>query len=426
MRNLKLVMKVLIKQANIICSSSPFNGQVKDILITDGLIEKIADNLQENADEIIANDNMHVSIGWMDVFAHFNDPGYEQKETLATGAAAAAAGGFTDVMIVPNSNPSVSSKSQVEYIIQKSLQLPVNIYPIASITKNTEGAALAEMYDMFASGAIAFSDGTQPIQSPGLLLKALQYVLAIDAAIIQLPDDKSISAHGLMNEGIASTRLGLAGKPAIAEELMIARDIELLKYTKSRLHITGVSTKKGIELIAVAKQQGVNISCSVTPYHGWFCDEDLADYDTNLKVNPPLRTRADMMAIRKAVQDGTVDCIASHHMPQHWDDKTCEFEYAKNGMIGLQTLFGAVNNFENDLQKLISQLTIAPRNIFGLTIPEIKEGTKACLTLFNPSQEYIFEEKMILSKSHNSPFIGKKLKGIVIGVINKNKTVLNT
>ena len=250
--------------------------------------------------------------------------------------------------------------------------------------------------------------------------------LAIDAAIIQLPDDKSISAHGLMNEGIASTRLGLPGKPAIAEELMIARDIELLKYTKSRLHITGVSTKKGIELIAVAKQQGVNISCSVTPYHGWFCDEDLADYDTNLKVNPPLRTRADMMAIRKAVQDGTVDCIASHHMPQHWDDKTCEFEYAKNGMIGLQTLFGTVNNFENDLQKLISQLTIAPRNIFGLTIPEIKEGTKACLTLFNPSQEYIFEEKMILSKSHNSPFIGKKLKGKVIGVINKNKTVLNT
>lgn len=419
-------MKVLIKQAHIICSSSPFHGQVKDILIIDGIIDKIADNITENAEEIIANDNMHVSIGWMDVFAHFTDPGYEHKETLATGAAAAAAGGFTDVMIVPNTNPAVSSKSQVEYIVQKSVALPVNIYPIASITKNTEGTALAEMYDMHASGAIAFSDGTQPVQSPGLLLKALQYVLAINATIIQVPDDKSISAHGLMNEGIASTRLGLPGKPAIAEELMIVRDIELLKYTKSKLHITGVSTKKGIELIAVAKKEGLNISCSATPYHGWFCDEDLAAYDSNLKVNPPLRTRADMMAVRQAIQDGTVDCIASHHFPQHWDDKTCEFEYAKNGMIGLQTLFAAVNSFENDLPKLIDQLTIAPRNIFGLALPQIKEGNLACITLFNPLQQYIFEERMILSKSHNSPFIGKTLKGKVIGIINKNKTVINS
>ena len=419
-------MKVLIKQAHIICSSSPFHGQVKDILIIDGIIDKIADNITENAEEIIANDNMHVSIGWMDVFAHFTDPGYEHKETLATGAAAAAAGGFTDVMIVPNTNPAVSSKSQVEYIVQKSVALPVNIYPIASITKNTEGTALAEMYDMHASGAIAFSDGTQPVQSPGLLLKALQYVLAINATIIQVPDDKSISAHGLMNEGIASTRLGLPGQPAIAEELMIVRDIELLKYTKSKLHITGVSTKKGIELIAAAKKEGLNISCSATPYHGWFCDEDLAAYDSNLKVNPPLRTRADMMAVRQAIQDGKVDCIASHHFPQHWDDKTCEFEYAKNGMIGLQTLFAAVNSFENDLPKLIDQLTIAPRNIFGLALPQIKEGNLACITLFNPLQQYIFEERMILSKSHNSPFIGKTLKGKVIGIINKNKTVINS
>ena len=419
-------MKFLIKQANVICSSSPYNGQVKDILIVDGIIEKIADTILENADEIIANDNMHVSIGWMDVFAHFTDPGYEHKETLVTGATAAAAGGFTDVMIVPNTTPAVSSKSLVEYIIQKSVSLPVNIHPIAAITKNIEGKELAEMYDMHKSGAIAFSDGTHPVQSPGILLKALQYVLAINATIIQVPDDKSISAHGLMNEGIASTRLGLPGKPAIAEELMIARDIELLKYTKSKLHITGVSTKKGIELIAAAKKEGQSISCSATPYHGWFCDEDLSAYDTHFKVNPPLRTRADMMAIRNAIEDCTVDCIASHHLPQHWDDKTCEFEYAKNGMIGLQTLFGAVNSFENNINKLVEQLTIAPRNIFGLTLPKLEEGSKACLTLFNPSQEYVFEEQMIQSKSHNSPFIGKTLKGKVIGVINKNKTVINS
>jgi dihydroorotase len=418
-------MKVLIKQAKIVSSSSPYHGQVKDILITEGTIEKIADNIAENADSVIANDNLHVSIGWMDIFANFCDPGFEHKETIETGIAAAAAGGFTDVMLLPDTSPTTSSKSQVEYIVQKAALLPVNVYPIGAITKNIEGKELAEMYDMHSRGAIAFGDGTKPVQSPGLLLKALQYVLAIDATIVQIPDDKSISAHGLMNEGIESTRLGLPGKPAIAEELMIARDIELLRYTKSKLHITGVSTKKGIELIAAAKKEGLNITCSVTPYHGWFCDEDLKDYDTNLKVNPPLRNREDMLAIRSALADGLIDCIASHHIPQHWDDKTCEFEYAKNGMIGLQTMFGAVNYFAKDLNKLIEQLTISPRKIFEIKLPELKEGSAACITIFNPDLEIVFEEKDILSKSHNTAFIRKKLKGKVIGIINKNKTVIN-
>jgi dihydroorotase len=418
-------MKVLIKQAHISCSSSPFHGQVKDILVVDGKIEKISENISENADEVIARDNLHASIGWMDIFANFADPGYEHKENIETGAAAAAAGGFTDVMLLPNTYPVVSSKSQVEYIVQKAATLAVSMYPIASVTKNAEGKELSEMYDMHASAALAFSDGTEPIQSPGMLLKALQYVLAINGTVIQLPDDKSISKTGLMNEGIASTQLGLPGKPAIAEELMIARDIELLKYTKSKLHITGVSTKKGIELISQAKKEGLNISYSVTPYHCWFCDEDLAGYDSNLKVNPPLRTRADMMAVREAAQNGTVDCFASHHIPQHWDDKTCEFEYAKNGMIGLETLFGAVNSFATDLDLLIEKLTVAPRNIFGITQPALQEGSNACITLFDPSSEYVFEERMIRSRSRNSAFLGKKLKGRVIGIINKNKIVIN-
>ena len=418
-------MKVLIKQAHIVSSSSPFNGKVKDILITDGIIAKIADNISEKADELIETSNLHVSIGWMDSFSNFADPGFEQKETIESGAAAAAAGGFTDVIILPNTNPVVSSKSQVEYIVGKAANLPVNIYPIASITKNAEGKELAEMYDMHASAALAFSDGTEPVQSPGVLLKALQYVLAIDATIIQLPDDKSISKNGLMNEGITSTQLGLPGKPAIAEELMIARDIELLKYTRSKLHITGVSTQKGIELINEAKKQGLQITCSVTPYHCWFCDEDLVGYDTNLKVDPPLRTKKDMMAIRNAVNDGTVDCIASHHMPQHWDDKTCEFEYAKNGMIGLETLFGVMNTVFGNTTLLVEKLSVAPRKIFGLPVPAIKEGEAACLTLFDPAVTIVFEESMIRSRSHNSAFIGATLKGKVIGIINKNKTVIN-
>lgn len=418
-------MKVLIKQARITDSSSPFHGQVKDILIEDDLVKQVSDQISADSAQVIAQENLHVSIGWMDVFASFPDPGYEHKESLESGSAAAAAGGFTDVMILPNSNPAISSKSQVEYVLAKAAGLPVHIYPIGSVTKNTEGKELTEMYDMHNSGAIAFGDGIQPVQSPGVLLKALQYVLPLNATVIQVPDDRSISKTGLMNEGIVSTRLGLPGKPAIAEELMIARDIELLKYTSSRLHFTGVSTKKGMEMIREAKAAGLQLSVSVTPYHVWFCDEDLVGYDTNLKVNPPLRKREDMTAIRDALFDGTVDCIASHHIPQHWDDKTCEFEYAKNGMIGLETVFGAINSYSTNLDKLIDMLTVSPRRLFGLHTGSIREGATACLTLFNPAAEFTFEESMIRSRSHNSAFIGKQLKGKVIGIINKQKVILN-
>lgn len=418
-------MKVLIKQANISGSSSPLQGQVKDILIVDGIIQQIADNITETADQTIAHDNLYVSIGWMDVFANFADPGYEHKETLATGAAAAAAGGFTDVMILPNTNPAISGKSVVEYIRQKAATLPVNIHPIAAVTKNLEGRELGEMYDMSQSGAIAFGDGTQSIQSPGILLKALQYVLPINATVIQVPDDKSISAHGLMNEGIVSTQLGLPGKAAIAEELMIARDLELLKYTHSKLHITGVSTKKGIELIDKAKSEGLAITCSVTPMHLLFCDEDLKEYDTNLKLNPPLRTATDRAALQEAFRNGIIDCVASHHLPQHWDDKTCEFEYAKNGASSLEAVYGIANQFAKGYHMLIEHLAVLPRKIFGLPIPKIEEGAAAVLTLYVPDVAFNFEESMIRSKSKNNPFIGKTLKGKVVGIINKKQVTLN-
>ncbi|RYD81278.1 MAG: dihydroorotase [Sphingobacteriales bacterium] len=418
-------MKVLIKQANISGSSSPLQGQVKDILIVDGIIHRIEDAIEENADQVISVNNLYVSIGWMDCFANFADPGYEQKETLETGAAAAAAGGFTDVMILPNTNPALGGKSVIEYIKQKAVSLPVNIHPIGAITKNIEGRELSEMYDMQQSGALAFSDGTQSIQSPGLLLKALQYMLPVDATVIQLPDDKSISAHGLMNEGIVSTQLGLPGKPAIAEELMIARDIELLRYTGSKLHVTGVSTKKGIEIINQAKSEGLAITCSVTPMHLLFCDEDLKEYDTNLKLNPPLRTAADRAALQEAFRNGIIDCIASHHFPQHWDDKTCEFEYAKNGSSSLEAVYGIANQFAKGYHSLIEHMAILPRRIFGLPIPAIEEGAAAVLTLYVPDVEYTFEEKMIRSKSKNNPFVGKKLKGKVVGIINKNKISIN-
>ena len=418
-------MNALIKKAKIICSSSPFHLQVKDVLVVDGIIKAIEDDISAENAQTITGNNLHLSIGWMDIYADFAEPGNEYRETLKTGVNAAAAGGFTDVMLVPDTLPPVSSKAQIEFLIERSKTLPVNIHPIGSVTKNGEGKELTEMYDMHNSGAVAFSDGKKSIQQSGILLKALQYVSAKNAVIIQMPDDKSISEGGLMNEGIMSTKLGLPGNPAMAEEMMIVRDIVLLNYSDSHLHITGVSTKKGIDLINNAKKEGLQITCSVTPYHLFFCEEDLIDYDTNLKVNPPLRTREDVIALQDALRNGDIDCIGSHHSPQCADDKICEFEYAKNGMISLQTFYGTVNAILKDSEQLVKIFTENNRNIFGLTIPVIEKGASACFTIFEPDTNFIFEEKAILSKSKNSPFIGKEMNGKVIGIINKNKLVLN-
>lgn len=418
-------MKILIKQAKFISSSSPFNGQTKDILITDGSITKISNSITENSDKTIEHEGLCVSIGWMDMFADFADPGFEQRESIESGAKAAAAGGFTDVMLVPNSMPVVDNKSQVEYIVQKAKQVAVNIYPIGGVSKKTDGKELAEMYDMRQSGALAFGDGIHPIQNSGLILKALQYVKSFDGTVIQIPDDTSIGTTGLMNEGIISTQMGLPGKPVLAEELMIARDIKLARYADSKLHFTGVSSPKSLEYIKRAKEGGIKVSCSITPYQVYFCDEDLQGYDSNLKLNPPLRNRADMLAIRKALSEGTIDCIASHHLPQHWDNKVCEFEYAKSGMISLETMFAVVRTCGLSAEDFVQMQTINIRNIFGLPVPEIKEGEIASLTLFTPDTEFVFEEAMIQSKSKNSPFTGKKLKGKVVGIINRSHIHLN-
>jgi dihydroorotase len=418
-------MTVLIKQATIISPSSPFNGQIQDILITDGRISAISTAIKEKADQTIEQDGLCVSIGWMDIFADFGDPGFEQKESMETGAAAAAAGGFTDIMLIPNSSPVVDNKSQVEYIVQKAKQVDVNIHPVGAVSKKAEGKELSEMYDMRQSGALAFSDGINPIQNSGLVLKALQYVKSFAGTVIQVPDDTSIGTNGLMNEGIISTQMGLPGKPTMAEELMVARDIKLARYADSKMHFTGISSPKSLEYIKRAKEGGIQVSCSITPYQIYFCDEDLQGYDSNLKLNPPLRSRADMMAIRKALLDGTIDCVASHHLPQQWDNKTCEFEYAKPGMISLETMFAVLTACGLPASDFVQMQTINVRQIFGLPIPEIAVGEMASLTLFIPGTEFIFEETMIRSKSKNSPFIGKQLKGKVVGIINKSDIQLN-
>ena len=417
-------MKVLIKRATILSPSSPFHGTSQDILIENGIISEIGNDLKSNADKIIEIDGLHISTGWMDCFANFCDPGQEFKETLESGANAAAAGGFTQVMLIPNTNPVVYNKSQVEYLVQKSKELPVQIFPVGTITKNAEGKELSEMYDMYNTGAIAFSDGVNPVQSSGILQKALEYILAVDATIIQLPDDKSIGSSGLMNEGKISTQLGLAGKPSISEELMIARDIELVRYTNSKIHFTGVSTAKSLELIAAAKKEKLSVTCSVTPYHLFFCEDDLLTYDTNLKVNPPLRTKKDRDALRNGIKNSIIDFIASHHQPQDWDNKVCEFEYAKNGMEGLESVFGAAGVCGVSTEQFVKMQTENIRSIFKIEETLIDKGKKANITLFSPDVEYVFEEKDILSKSKNNAFVGKKLKGRIIGIINGDKLFL--
>src|ERR1700759_2505693 len=295
-----LEMKILIEKASIVDRNSPHNGKVCDILVEDGRIKAIGTGLNATADKSISHPGLHVSPGWVDLFAHFGDPGYEHKETLSTGAAAAAAGGYTDVFVLPNTKPVVDTKSQVEYIRRGSASLPVNIWPIGAMTRGLEGKDLAEMYDMRNSGAVAFSDGTSPVQSAGLLLKGLQYVKAFDGTIIQIPDDKTVGSNGLMHEGVISTRLGLPGKPMMAEELMVARDIKLARYTESKLHFTGVTSPRSLEYIRRAKESGLAVSCSVTPYHLYFTDADLTNYDTNLKVYPPLRDEPAMQHLRQA------------------------------------------------------------------------------------------------------------------------------
>jgi dihydroorotase len=420
-------MKLLLRQATIIDPSSPFHLQKASILIENGVFQKIDVQLSDNADQIIDLPDLFISPGWVDVFAQFNDPGHEYKETLETGSLAAASGGYTDVFVLPNTSPTVHNKAGVEYLIHKSKALATSIHPIGAVTKNTDGKELAEMYDMEASGAIAFSDGTRSIQDGGLLIKALQYVKATGKTIIQLPDDKAIHPHGLMNEGIVSTQLGLPGKPAIAEELMIVRDIELVKYTGSKLHITGVSTRKGVETIRQAKSEGLPVTCSITPYHLCFSDDDLNSYDTNLKVNPPLRTVDDRKALQEAVLDGTIDCIASHHLPEDTDHKVVEFEYARYGMISLQTAFAVVQKTLPQLssEKLVALFSTNPRRIFGLPTASLQIGSKAQCTFFTLSQQWSFTKAINQSKSANSPFFEVQFSAKPIGIINKGNLFLN-
>ena len=417
-------MNLLIKQVTIIDSTSQYNGRVVDILIEKGVITQIKKNIvTEKGIKTIEADGLHVSAGWLDMQVNFCDPGYEHKETLDNGLKSAAKGGFTSVCLMSGTNPPLHNKAQIEYIVNRAKGNLVDVLPIGTLSYNQEGKDLSEMYDMKLSGALAFSDYKKTTKDAGLILRALQYAQNINSFIITHCDDKTISHDGLVNEGIMSTKLGLKGIPALAEEIMLQRNIQILEYTGGKMHIPTISTKGSVELIKKAKAKKLNVTCGVAAYNLLLDDSELEGFDTNYKVNPPLRTKEDIDALKKGIAEGTIDVIVSDHNPQDIESKDLEFDLADNGMVGLESCFGVLNAAlasKLALENMIDSLTKNPRTILGLDSVTIKEGVEANLTLFNPNKKYVFEKSHLVSSNKNSGIIGKELKGEVVGVLNKN------
>ena len=417
-------MNLLIKQATVIDSTSQYNGRVVDILIEKGVITQVKKNIvPEKGIKTIEADGLHVSAGWLDMQVNFCDPGYEHKETLDNGLKSAAKGGFTSVCLMSGTNPPLHNKAQIEYVVNRAKGNLVDVLPIGTLSYNQEGKDLSEMYDMKLSGAAAFSDYKKTAKDAGLILRALQYSQNINSFIIAHCDDKTISHDGLVNEGVMSTKLGLKGIPALAEEIMLQRNIQILEYTGGKMHIPTISTKGSVELIKKAKAKKINITCGVAAYNLLLDDSELEGFDTNYKVNPPLRTKEDIDALKKGIADGTIDVIVSDHNPQDIESKDLEFDLADNGMVGLESCFGVLNaalTSKVPLENIIDTVTKNPRSILGIDSVIIKEGIEANLTLFNPTKKYVFEKSHLVSSNKNSGIIGKELKGLVIGVINKN------
>jgi dihydroorotase len=417
-------MNLLIKQATVVDSTSPHNGRVVDILIEKGVITQIKKTITpEKGVKTIEAEGLHVSAGWLDMQVNFCDPGYEHKETLNNGLKSAAKGGFTSVCLMSGTNPPLHNKAQIEYVANRAKDNLVDVLPIGTLSHNQEGKDLSEMYDMKISGAIAFSDYKKSTKDAGLILRALQYSQNINSFIITHCDDKTISHDGLVNEGVTSTKLGLKGIPALAEEIMLQRNIQILEYTGGKMHIPTISTKGSIELIKKAKAKKLNITCGVAAYNLLLDDSELEGFDTNYKVNPPLRTKEDIDALKKGLADGVIDVIVSDHAPQDIESKDLEFDHADNGMVGLESCFGVLNmalSSKLSLENIVDALTKNPRSILGLATVSVKEGAEANLTLFNPTKKYLFDKSHIVAANKNSGIIGKELKGEVIGVVNKN------
>ncbi len=416
-------MNLILREAKIIDPESAFHNQIVDVQIENGIIKKIGKKLDLLDFEELLLDNLHISKGWFDSSVSFGEPGYEDRETIANGLHVAAKSGFTAVALQPNSFPSIDNQSQVQFVRSKAFNHATELFPIGALTKNSEGKDLAELFDMKNAGAIAFGDYGKSLENANLLKIALQYAQDFDGLVIAFAEDSNIKGNGVANEGEMSTRLGLKGIPALAEELHVARNLFLLEYTGGKLHIPTISTAKSVQLIKEAKAKGLQVTCSVAVHHLTLTDQKLDSFDTRHKVSPPLRTESDRKALLKGVKDGIIDMITSDHNPMDIEHKKMEFDLAKNGTIGLESAFGALMTVL-PLETIIEKLTFG-KTVFGINSSEIAEKTVASFTLFSPDGDSTFNKENILSKSKNSAFLGTKSKGKVYGIINQGKLILN-
>jgi dihydroorotase len=421
-------MKILLRSALIVDKNSSHNGKRTDILIEGGEIVQIKSGIKtDDKIKVVEKANLHVSPGWMDMQADFCDPGYEHKEDIESGISAAANGGFTAVAIMPSTNPPLHSKSQIEYVKNKAKGALVDVYPLGSLSHKLEGKDLSEMYDMKLAGAVAFTDDKKPVADSGLVLRALQYAENIGSVVVLHHNEISISNGGQINEGEQSTLLGLKGIPALAEELMLERNLSILSYTGGRMHVATVSSKRSVELIREAKSKGLNVTAGVSVNNLYMDEGKLKDFDTNYKLDPPLRTREDIEALKKGLSNGTIDVVVSDHRPHDIESKDLEFDLASFGSTGIETAYSALQTSIGkriSIEDLVELLSVNPRKILSLPIPVIEEGNKANLTLFDPALAWKVNSNHFQSKSINSPLLGADLIGKVIGVIKGSQLFL--
>ena len=406
--------------------------EVTDVAINGPLVAQVADSIEPmEGCEVIDGSGKYLIPGLVDIHVHFRDPGYEYKETIATGSRAAAVGGFTDVAPMPNTDPVVDTGEGVRYQLAKGEEAGlVHIRPIGACTKGEKGEQLAEIGDMVHEGACLFSDDGHGVQSAGMLRTVMDYVRQFDKAVACHCEVSSLSNHGQVNEGTCSTRLGLAGWPAAGEEVEIARDIELCRLTGCARHICHISTAHGAELVRQAKAEGLPVTAEVCPHHLFLCEDDIDDtYNTNLKMNPPLRTAEDAAALREALLNGTIDCVVTDHAPHAQHEKECEFEIAPFGVVGLETslpllLTKMVATGEMSWQRLVESMCVNPRKVARLEPVRVEAGSVADLTLVDPAVKFTVTPELFAGKQHNSAFLGAELEGRATDTFVAGKHVL--
>lgn len=425
-------MSDLLIQHGTLLNPETGETRVADVRIENGVIAEIGEGLAANGMPTYDASGKLLSPGWMDMHVHFREPGFEHKETIVTGCAAAAFGGFTAVACMPNTEPAIHTRDVVEFIIDRARPLAVDVHPIACVSKERAGKELTEMGDLSDGGAVAFSDDGSPVQNSGLMRRALEYSSMVDRPIINHMEDLDINPHGHMHEGEVSARLGLPGIPGLAEEIMIARDIMLAEYTGGHVHVAHISTAKAVDIVRAGKAKGISVTAEVCTHHFTLTDEiiEQTHFSTNTKMHPPLRSAADVEAMKEGLRDGTIDVICTDHAPHASFEKEVEFIAAPFGILGLETAWGLTGREivapgVLSLADAVRKLTVEPRRILHLPMPKLEVGEQANLTIFDATTEWTFETRHIHSKSSNTPFVGDTMVGKAWAIYNKGQFVEN-